>query len=239
MRKLEEMQSETYSFSAWLDLYKQPNTRKSYKSSVCSFLRHVYKTDEGGQAETLATKYIKERRDYIKDLNSFVTTFCDKPPKSLRLQVAAIQNFLMYCCNRELTTKERRALRTHMPKGNRARTVEDDLTKENLRKVLAHADTKLRALVLFLLSSGIRVGEVLQLKLADVQLDAYPPVVNVRGEYAKEGDYYRSFLSSEAKEALLEFMKERPAYIRSAAYHFKNLEGRKYRPITNAATPPT
>lgn len=127
-----------------------------------------------------------------------------------------------------------------MPKGNRARTVEDDLTRERLRKILLHCDIRLKALVLFLVSSGIRAGEALKLTLDDVTLETNPAVVYVRGEYAKEGEPYVTYISTEAKEALQEWLRVRAGFLADSAYRAFNLKnGRKAKPWKVEVTPPS
>ncbi|MEM2178261.1 MAG: site-specific integrase [Candidatus Methanomethylicaceae archaeon] len=88
-----------------------------------------------------------------------------------------------------------------------------DLTKEVLKKILEHLELKGRTLVLFLASSGIRIGEALKLKLNDIDLDQDPPIVYVRGEYTKSGDSYYTFISKEAKESLIEWLKIREQFL--------------------------
>jgi len=124
---------------------------------------------------------------------------------------------LDYVADFELTKKQRRLLRNRLPKGKRARTIEDDLTREKLRKILTHCDAKGKALFLFLESSAIRVGEVLQLQLDDIDFQSKPvPKIDVRGEYTKTGNVCRTFLSKEAKSFLLEWLRVREQYLKSS-----------------------
>jgi integrase len=71
---------------------------------------------------------------------------------------------------------------------------------------LQNADVKWRALVLFLVSSGVRIGDTVSLKDSHVELSANPPIVRVRREYTKEGDNFTTFISKEAKLALQEWL---------------------------------
>ena len=100
---------------------------------------------------------------------------------------------------------------------------EAPLTREVLRRILTHADAKGRALFLMLASSGIRVGEALQLRLDDVDLTSDLPTITVRGEYTKSGDKYVTFMSREAKEALVEWLKIREDYLKTSRYRGRGL----------------
>lgn len=92
-----------------------------------------------------------------------------------------------------------------------------------LRKILSHGDLKFRALVLTLASSGMRIGEALQIKLDDVDLSKTPAEIIVRGEYTKSGDTRTLFISREAKEVLKEWIKIRDRYLQSAKNRNKGL----------------
>ena len=73
-----------------------------------------------------------------------------------------------------------------------------------------------QALFLLLESSGLRIGEGLQLKLDDLLLKENPARVQVRGEYTKTGNSRHAFISREAKEALTEWLKVRVKYLDAA-----------------------
>jgi integrase len=225
--------SKVYSFDEWVASYPETSTQRLYSKGTQAFLRAVYKSSDG--VEVLAPRYINEmkagKRSYFKDLLTYVSG-SREAPTTLVVYTSIARSFLLYCCDIEMNKKEARMLKGHMPKGTRPRTHKDDITREILRAILSHCDVKMKALVLLLLSSGIRVGEALQLKLSDVPLDTFPQVVNVRGEYAKEGDSYRSYISTEAKEALVEWLKVREEYIKGSAYRIGNLKERKFRPWT-------
>jgi len=241
--ELEDKQAEgrSYSFNEWMASYNQPKTRVTYLSGITSFLRSTYKSQE--KAEPLAARYIKEtkagRRSYFRDLVAYITASSEKPPKTLRVFLSATYNFLLFCCDIDLTTRERRELKKRLPKGTMARTRREDLDREKLRAILSHSGVMMKALLLVLLSSGIRVGEALQLKMTDLPPNTFPQVVNVRGEVAKEGDSYTSFMSSEAKEALNEWLKVREEFITGSAYRIGNLKDREFRPWNTTTRPPS
>jgi integrase len=202
----------------WLETYAKPSTRRVFLAGVTHFLESVY--GEAKDLEQCAAQYVAEcragQRDWFKDLLKYAAYLNGRPPKSARAYMAGARSFLEYSLDVEITRKQARLLQGRLPKGSRARTSEMELTREVLRKIIAHADVKGRALFLFLLSSGVRIGEALQLKLEDVDLSVDPPLVTVRGEYTKAGDAYTTFISSEAREALEEWLRVRDSYLESA-----------------------
>jgi integrase len=180
------------------------------------FLNHIYGP---GDLEAQATKYVQEyksgQRDPFKDLLSFAASLADKPPKTCKAYVPAAKSFLEYTLNFEFTTKQSRLISSRLPKG-KARTVEAELTRDTLKAILNQCDLKGRALFLFLASTGMRIGEALQITLDDLNLEADPPTVLVRQQYTKTGAQYYTFLTTEAKEALTEWLKVREAYLQSS-----------------------
>jgi integrase len=73
----------------------------------------------------------------------------------------------------DLKSQDLKRIRFKLPKGN-ARTIEKELDTEAIRSILQHMDARGGALVLVLASSGMRVGEALQVDLNDIDLNAKP-----------------------------------------------------------------
>lgn len=198
---------------------RSDSTKLVYRSGVRAFARVVNgDPDLDKSLEAYVTQVKKEERNPFGDLLTFAISLTEKdtPPKTANVYLTAVQSFFEHALDFELTKKQRKQLRNRMPRGKRARTVEEDLTRDRLRQILTHCDTKGKALFLFLESSGIRVGEALQLDFNDLNLESMPVKVNVRGEYTKSGDKYYSFISKEAKEALDEWLKVRGEYLRTS-----------------------
>jgi len=200
-------------FKEWLDSFRSESTKRVYKAGVKNFLKVV-----GLHNADQYIAEVKNGRDFFSDLLNYAKYMSENnyPPKTAGAYSQAIINFIEYELDIELSKKQRRKLNNALPKGKRARTIEDDLTRDVLRKILTHCDTKGKALFLFLVSSGIRIGEALKLELDDINLKSDPVKVKVRGEYTKTGEPYYSFISREAKDALLEWLKIRQDYILSA-----------------------
>jgi integrase len=218
--KVQDMKSKN--LAEWIGTYATKNTRSSYLTGAKKFLTCIYggeydKTDE--EYETLTSRFINEcanGRNWFKDLIDFATSFEGSPPKTAKVNMAGAKGFIEYVLDIEVSKKQLRQLRGRMPKGKRAWTVEGEMTKEKLRRILMHCDAKGNALFMLLATSGIRVGEALKLNLWDVELESDPVKVVVHGANAKEGDNYYSFISSEAKEAVNEWLKIRDSYKHTA-----------------------
>ena len=80
---------------------------------------------------------------------------------------------------------------------------------DSLRAACLASDARTRAIILFLASSGVRVGELVRLRIRDVDLRADPPRVRIEAEAAKSREGRVTFLTNEAKHALLAYFEER------------------------------
>jgi integrase len=226
----------------WLATYRKKNTQILYRSAARHFFVSVY----GGEIdrpdsdfENLSTKYVEEckaGRDWFQDLLDYAVYLGkdNRPPASAKTYMICARGFVEFSLNVELSRKQMKKLNGRLPKGKRARTVEGNLNQKVLRKILTHCDAKGNALFLTLATSGIRKGEALKLELDDIgcKIDDLtkdpsqvpdPLKVTVRGEIAKEGDTYYSFISREAKEALSEWLKVRNSYKKTSLKRGKGL----------------
>ena len=81
-------------------------------------------------------------------------------------------------------------------------------TREELKKILMHANTKPRALFLLQSSSGMRIGEICNLTENDIDLTFEYPHIQLRKTKSRAKG--RTRCSPEAKEAIQEWLKIRP-----------------------------
>lgn len=162
--------------------------------------------------EILADRYFAEERDHAKDLREFNLWYSrDHTPTSCQHYSSIVREFFLFH-NINLTEKEIRNIRKKVKRG-RAVTEDHYLTKEDLKKILMHADLKLRSLVLFQVSSGLRPGEVLDLDIRDLKLfDEYGRVI-IRAEKSKNHTQRVTFCSKEAVEHLRGWLAARDDYI--------------------------
>ena len=101
-------------------------------------------------------------------------------------------------------------------KGSRALTLDRIPTTSELKKILTHMPIQGKALYLILESSGMRIGELLKSNIDDLYLKEEPARIQIRGEITKTGNRRHAFFSSEAKEALTEWLKVREYYLKAA-----------------------
>jgi len=210
----------------FLEVYGNRATRTCYRSGVRAFLDFISgaplrsgiraTVEEGAEYEKRAASYLKGKRDRLDDLQRFAAsmTAAKVPPWTARNDMKSIVGYLQ-TNGINFHPHEIRGIRGKMPKGG-SRTIERDVDHEVLRSLLPHMPVHGVALTLVLASSGMRVGEALQMAMADVDLEAQPMVVTIRGEYTKTGVQRITFISQEAAATVREWLKVRDAYIHTA-----------------------
>ncbi|MEM2175328.1 MAG: site-specific integrase, partial [Candidatus Micrarchaeia archaeon] len=205
----------------FLKNFNSENTKIAYKWALYQFFKNVYKDFKEEEIENFAENYIKTRKieEIEKDIENFFASIKDEPPKSIKLQLAAIKSFLLEN-NIELKEIFWRRIRRRI-KGSRALTIDIVPNINELKKILMNTNIQGRALFFLLASSGMRIGEALKLKLNDIDLDNDPAKINIRGEYTKSGNPRIAFISKEAKEHLLEWLKQRGNYLEVAVKRSK------------------
>lgn len=213
----------------YLETYSSENTKRVYKAALKLYLKIVY---GDGELATLASKYIQEERDYKTDIQNFLAKINGKPPTTVRLYISAVKIFLMEN-DVELREKFWKSI-TRRVKGSMARTRDKIPSNAQLRRIIMHMPVHGKALYLTLASSGMRIGEALKLELDDIELDQDPPRINVRGENTKSGDRRITFISGETKEHIVEWLKYRTEYLKTASKrsrHRKTTEDTKLFPF--------
>lgn len=190
----------------FLEVYTSERTKMNYRGILNKFF---------GCIGVDPDSYFRKKRNYGEDVKKFFISMKNNAPKTIRLGLTAVKMFLMEN-DVEFPEKFWRGLRRKI-KGSRTITQDRVPSNEELRSILTHVDAKGKALFLMLSSSGMKIGETLQLKLDDIDLETNPSQVNISGEYTKSGNPRIAFISHEAKEAINEWLKIRKDYLKSAS----------------------
>ena len=199
----------------WLDKkFLNESTKKGYKVELTRFVKAVYGDDiipfrKGiDKVGEVIQRYLSEERNFLEDFNRYLL-WMNKHHYSPRSIVsgAFITRKFFSRHNHTMSDREWEDLATLLP-ANVPITQDDILTKEQLRVMMNHLYISGRALTLFLVSTGARIGECVQLKIEDLNLDADPPSVRIRAEYTKKGIGKRTvWMSYEARNAIREWLK--------------------------------
>jgi len=200
----------------YLGNYKSRNTVKCYTLGIKKFFESVYGTKvEDSGLEAISDRYLAEERNREEDVKRFINELGNIPPMTIRVYIAGLKAFLEEN-GTELPMRFWKQLRRQRARG-RAWTMDKIPTNAELKKMVLEMPIQGKTLYLVLASSGMRIGEAEQLKIGDVELDRDPAQINIRGIYTKTNTSRIAFISSEAKECLIDWLKRREGYIVTAA----------------------
>lgn len=185
---------------------------KSTQATYRSYLKTYFDTIKVKNPD----KYIEKSTEEIeKDIFDFVQKQRGKPPKTIITNLATIKSFLIeYKIYLEPRTWKRINKRI---KGRRAITPDTVPDNHALKQILQHAPLKHKALFLTLATSGMRIGECLQLTTKDIDLEYKPPKIEIPASITKTGNPRITFITTETKEILAQWInKERAKYIKTS-----------------------
>jgi len=190
-------------------MYESEVTKRNYKNMLEVYFRLIY---ESGTLEEKAEKYFAEERDFEEDVRNYFSTILTRPPKSVEVMMSMCKTFLADN-DVEFPSRFWKELR-RKKKGHGAVTRDKIPTQEELRRILLQLPLNGKAFYLTLISSGMRVGETLKLMQNDIDLNSNPCIIHIRAENTKSGNQRITFISNEAKETILEWLKQRPAFLK-------------------------
>jgi integrase/recombinase XerD len=207
----------------FLNNFTSSSTIRGYRCHLKDFFETIDKDPEQYIIDVRKLDYI-ERLDvleeYEKDIKKFWKKQIEKrrAPKTVSNATNCIRVFLKQYRIRldDIVWENIRRRGT----GNKPVTKEEPITKEMLKEILIHGDAKAKAMFLVLASSGMRIGELVKLKMDDVNTDSKPTEIIVRydgPDSVKNKSSRKTFISDEATVALKEWMKQRNNSLNLAA----------------------
>lgn len=180
--------------------YRMSVTNK-HKSGFREFLHKKYNINEFDLIDHVKN----EKLDIYKILNEFVV-FLDSQnykPKSILTRMAGVKGYLRYIGLKINAEDCKQTVR--IPKVIRQR--EEPVTKELIAKLQRNLPPKLQTVVFVLSASGIRIGELVQLELDDIDFTTNPTTIRLRAETTKTRTERETFLTAEATNSLKEYLR--------------------------------
>lgn len=209
----------------FLMYYSSKSTRKIYRCVLNKFFSFL---------ECDPNEYFGQDRNYDDDISNFAYSIKDMAPKTFSSYVVIVKQFFI---DNDITLKAstwKKLLR--LKTGTRALTQDRIPTMEEFKRILAYSDIKMKALLLTLASSGMRIGEATQIKIEDIDFDNEPVKINLKAEYTKTKDPRITFISNEASDSLKEWLKNHDSYLQGAVKRL-NLPGKTKNVNDNRAFP--
>ncbi|QQG48287.1 MAG: tyrosine-type recombinase/integrase [archaeon] len=125
-------------------------------------------------------------------------------PKTIVDYLSAVKRFLVFC-GFEIDDKK---FRNKVSTPRVMKIAEEPLKMDQVRRLLTTGkpNARMRALILLLLSSGMRLTEALSLTINDLDLKAEPARASLRAEMTKGKRARVAYMSDEAKQAMNEII---------------------------------
>lgn len=189
--------------------------------SIQNLLGELKLLTRSKNTENTYLKGIKKFVEYfgIKDLDEFIEK--NKGKKEVEVYY---KKFMIYLASQNLAPKtigawssavkklfEVNGIPIHRKMKMRLYTIHEDVlpSKEIIKKIVESANLRTKAILLFLISSGVRAGELINLRLKDLDFNIRPVKVRIRGVGAKERKSRITFISNEAYNFLEKYLEER------------------------------
>jgi len=170
------------------------------KTGFRDYLQHEYNIDE----LEFADKAKQEKFDVYATLRDHVVFLDQKnyKPKSITTRLAAIKGYLRFLGLKIYTEDCKHIIK--IPKN--IREPEVALTKELILRVLRNVPQRVQVVILVLSSSGMRIGEFVQLRLSDVDFTTTPTTIRLPGKITKTRQARETFITTEATKALKDYL---------------------------------
>ena len=202
--------------------YSTKNTYNAALNKFSSFLRIQYNLDVLQllrKIETSDTDPIDILDDYYSFLaeykreNSIKTgysnqTICD--------YISVVKEFL----NGEGCKIYNEDIKQRFKLPRKINVYEKGLTKDTINRIIRQANPKLAAVILIACSGGMRIGEIVQLRFADVDLKVNPARITIRAETAKTRETRITHISFEAVSALRDYLSRKKIEMKNENYLF-------------------
>ncbi|MEO5351233.1 MAG: tyrosine-type recombinase/integrase, partial [Magnetococcus sp. YQC-3] len=169
--------------------------------------------------------YLSKKRDFQQDITEWWNQHIDEVPKTRNTKLSILHSYFEHY-EKTFPKKFWLGLR-RKKKGSRAATLDRVPKPTEFKNMLLHGDIKDKALFLVLSSSGMRIDECLKITLPMIDLKHDPVLIKLPGTITKTGDPRITFISNEAKYYLLEWLKIREKYIKTAIDKTKHLCDKK------------
>lgn len=130
-------------------------------------------------------------------------------PNSRQSYLSAAEVYFAECCHVRLSGLQKKFRKRNSTEKILSITQEYNPTREIIADVLSLCGVRHRAEILICASGGLRIGELLHIRLSDVFLDEVPVRIEIPGSITKNKLPRRTFISTEAANALKAYLQTR------------------------------
>jgi integrase len=197
------------------------NTKKIYRCYIKKYFRLINKD--------IDTYFKQDIKEIEKDLETIYLKLRNQEKTSLLVLKTFFNSVKQFMFRMDKKTKTLDFWDTLKDRTRNASPVTDDETpnREDIKKILHHGGTRARSMFLIMASTGCRIGELIALYPEDIKLNENPVRVHFKRSFdykepsktklfTKNKGKHDGFLTHEATEAYLAYMKERDKLFKKA-----------------------
>ncbi len=194
-------------FQPYLDSVFTPSHSEGSVSMNLSGLKHLQNfiaQSYGLEISDLISKIKSGELEVFNVIQEFVN-YCDKigrKPNTIKCWMAPTKGFLRKMGIKIYSEDFKQNVR--LPKEIRER--EEPLTKDLIVRILQVLPLKMRAVSLVAIASGMRIGEIVQLKISDIDFDSNPTKIKIRGETTKTRESRETYLTEESTRIVMDYL---------------------------------
>jgi len=186
------------------------DTKNAYRTALKKFTEFL-RTRYNYSLEQLLSQIFRKSLDPLDVLDEYYTFLSNYQTRTKRngYSSEAINSYIRIAkdfLNHQgcKIYNEDMKMKFRLPK--RTSAYQRGLTREAINRVIRFANPKLSTIILIACSSGMRIGEIIQLKLSDVDLSTTPVTITIRAETTKTRETRLTHISSEATNSLKDYL---------------------------------
>jgi len=186
------------------------NSRQMAENALKIFDEFLMQDNKQESSLIQELKNMENKPEFYLFLNSYVQ-FLNKRElsrSSIDIHFSCLKSYLRYQGIR--IYREDVSQFVNMPR--RITELKTPLTADIIRTLIDNASEEMRALLLFLASSGLRISEALQLRIQDINLENDPVVLRIRAESTKTRQERNGFVSKETMKYLTPLVQNKKPY---------------------------
>ena len=181
--------NDKWSIEDFLSQYSRTNTIRVYRSIFRDYFKLFYPKLQklknkqlDKELPEISLEYVCQDKDFRKDLLKYKEHISHQAPKTITTKIACMLRFFE---SNQINFNSNFTRNPYGKGSGEAISKEKVPTNEEIAKIVEYMPFQAKALIMVLASSGMRIGEALQLKLNDLEMDTTPAKINIRAEYTK------------------------------------------------------
>lgn len=202
------------------------STQRACRAAISDYIEFIFMINHDGSKTVkrtreevshlndLSIQYLEEERDHASDLVRYVSSRSYLSPTSIRSKVSIIRSWLE-SNDILISPGKNKMLKNRLPR-RKVLTQDKDVSRDDIIHLSHYMSLQGRAIILVLMTSGMRIGELLQITLDDIDLESKPAEIFIQEEYTKIKKERYTFISSEAVEIVKSWLQSREKWMRTA-----------------------